>query len=110
MAIQPIDLQTLFTQVDKMAKTQSAMKDGTSVQQAIQSIQMERKTEQQIQSVNETQNTGDGVEKVKDRRERKHEQADGGKKDQETGEEAEADSERVVFRDSHLGKNIDISL
>jgi hypothetical protein len=109
MAIQPIDLQTLFTQVDKVGKTQNAIKDGVSVQQAIMSIQMERKTEQQIQSVNEAQNTGDGVEKVKDRREQ-NEQADAKKKDRETDEETTEDSESVVFSDSHLGKIIDISL
>jgi hypothetical protein len=107
MAIQPIDLQTLFTQVDKVGKAQTAQKDGL-IQQAIQGAQMERKTEERIQSVNETQNTGDGAEKVGDRGERG--QAGGGGKRREKDEEAREEEERTIIRDPSLGRNIDISL
>jgi hypothetical protein len=61
MAIQPIDLQTLFTQIDKVGKAQSAQREGLAVQQAIQGVQLQRKTEEQIQSVNEAQDTGEGA-------------------------------------------------
>jgi len=110
MAIQPIDLQTLFTQVDKVGKTQNAMQDGLSIQQALHGAHLERKNEQRIQSVNEAQNTGDGIESIKDRREQKHEQNDAREKDQETEEEASADNAAFVIRDPRQGKNIDISL
>jgi len=110
MAIQPIDLQTIFTQVDKVGKTQNAMQDGLSVQQALQGAKMEQKTEQRIQSVNEAQNTGDGIENIKDRRGQQHEQAEGENGEQEAEEDAAPDSNSSVIRDPRLGKNIDISL
>jgi len=113
MAIQPIDLQTLFTQVDKVARQQSAQREGLAMQQAIQGAQLQRKTEEQIQAVNETQNTGeDGAEKVKDRGAQGQE-GGGGKKKEKSGEQ-ESDGQEgpaiPVIRDPFLGRTIDISL
>ena len=110
MAIQPIDLQTLFTQVDKVGKAQTALKDGLVLQQAIQGAQMERKTEERIQSVNETQNTGEGAEKITDRGGRGQASAEGGGKRQEEDEQAPQGEEPRIIRDPTLGRNIDISL
>jgi hypothetical protein len=113
MAIQPIDLQTLFSQMDKVGKSQSAQREGLAMQQAIQGAQLQRKTEEHIQSVNEAQNTGDdGTEKVKDRpsnREGK-ESGEEKKKDvrQKTSEQEETPA--PIIHDPRLGKNIDISL
>jgi hypothetical protein len=111
MAIQPIDLQTLFTQLDKVGKAQTAQREGLALHEAIQGVQIQRKTEEHIQAVNETQNTGeDGVEKVKDRGSRQ--QDSGEKKKKEAGQkESERDEATVpVFCDPRLGRNIDISL
>ena len=114
MAIQPIDLQTLFTQIDKVGRTQMAQREGVAIQQAIQGAELQRKTEEQMQAVNETQNTGDdGAEKIKDRGPQAQ---DGGKKKKEAQEEdqeehtPEDEAHNSVFRDPHLGKNIDICL
>jgi hypothetical protein len=112
MAIQPIDLQTLFTQVEKVGKSQASQKDGLAVQQALQGIQIQKKTEEQIQSVNEAQDTGEGAEKVNDRGPRKNQEdkADGERKDQtSSGETEEEEDNPAVIRDPALGRNIDIS-
>jgi hypothetical protein len=111
MAIAPIDLQTLFTQLDKVAKTQNAQKDGHVLQQSLQNTQLQRKAEANVQQVNEAQNTGDGVEKIKDKEsERKH-HADGQRREEEREEEEdEANEEPSIVRDPSLGKKIDISL
>jgi hypothetical protein len=114
MAIQPIDLQTLFTQVEKVGKSQASQKEGLAVQQALQGIQMQRKTEEQIQSVNEAQNTGEGTEKVNERgpRKNKDDEEDREKTGQASAGEAdegEEDDNRAVIRDPALGRNIDIS-
>ena len=107
MAIQPIDLQTLFTQLDKVGKEQAAQKDGSAIQQALQGAQAQKKAEEQIQSVNEAQNMGEGAERVKDRNTRKR-QSDSGKRGHaETSEEEEPDAE--VIRDPSLGTHIDVS-
>ena len=112
MALQPIDLQTLFTQIDKIGKTQSAQREGLAVQQAIQGVQLQRKTEEHIQSVNEAQNTGEGAEKVKDRGSRGQDGGGAqGKKKEQTPKDAGQDAgQTMVFRDPCLGRNIDISL
>jgi hypothetical protein len=114
MAIQPIDLQTLFTQLDKVGKNQAFEKDGLAIQQALQGIQMQKKTEDRIQSVNEAQNTGDGAEGVKERERRKRDES-AGKEDlrnepgKEGGKGSAAEKALLIIRDPALGKNIDVS-
>jgi hypothetical protein len=111
MAIQPIDLQTLFTQLDKVGKNQAVQKDGLAIQQALQGIQMQKKTEEQIQSVNEAQNTGEGAERIKDRERKRRESPE------ETRDEPGKDGEGAlpeekplwIIRDPALGRNIDVS-
>ena len=108
MAIAPIDLQTVFSQVDKVAKTQLSQRDGQALHQAIQGVQIQKKIEEQINQVNEAQNSGDGAEKVKDRGPDSQNQSGGGKKRQK--EEKKDEEQPFVLRDPSLGKNIDISL
>ena len=111
MAIQPIDLQTLFTQLDKVAKTQTAEREGHALQQAIQGVQIQRKTEEHIQSVNETQNTGDdGIEKVKERGSQRQDSGEGKKKEAGHRESEQEETPSPVLYDPRLGRNIDISL
>jgi len=109
MALAPIDLQTLFTQLDKVAKTQTSQRESQVIQQAVQSVQHQRKTEEQIEQVNEAQNMGEGVEKVSDKRQG----GQGGDKKKGRGQTQtkREDEERLsVLSDPSLGKKIDISL
>jgi hypothetical protein len=106
MGIAPIDLQTLFTQVDKVGKAQAAQKDGQALHQAILGVQIQKKTEEHIQQVNEAQNTGDGAEKVGDEKQRQ-----GGSGRGKNKREAQEEEHQVsVLRDPALGNTIDISL
>ena len=107
MAIAPIDLQTLFTQLDKVGKTHVSQKEGQSIQQAVQGIQIQKKTEELIQQVNEAQNTGEGAQKVNDHGQRQGGRGNSGKRQKE---EVEDETPSSVLRDLSLGKNIDISL
>jgi len=111
MAIQPIDLQTLFTQIDKVARTQTALREGVAAQQAIHGVHLQRKAEEQVESVNEVQNTGeDGVDTVKDK-EARGQDGSGGKKKKEQQDADVLPKKQVPFiRDPRLGRNIDISL
>ena len=110
MGIAPIDLQTLFTQLDKVGKAYTSLKEGQVIQEAIQGIQIQKKAEEQVQHVNETQNTGDGVEKVNDRGQRN--QRKGAKKENPQKEDDSEEEEKrpFVFSDPNLGNKIDISL
>jgi hypothetical protein len=98
--------------MDKVAKTQMAQREGAAVQQTIQGMELQRKTEAHIQEVNESQNMGEGTQKVKDRGPQGQEKDRDREKDRaETPEEEDgAGAEDSVFRDPSLGRNIDISL
>ena len=121
MAIQPIDLQTLFTQVDKVGKTQSAQQEGLSLQQTMQGARIEKKNEALMQTVTKAQDSGEGPDKIKDRGAGRQEsdgkpnssaKKDADAKDADADAELEAARERknAVFKDPTLGRNIDISL
>ncbi|WP_010260057.1 hypothetical protein [Treponema primitia] len=112
MAINPIDLQTLFTQVDKVGKEQANQKQGLQLQQSIQGAQIQRRTDERIQSVNESQDAGQGPERIKDRSPRKRrdegEGQDGGDTELLFADPRAGDDPSVI-RDPALGKNIDLS-
>jgi len=111
MAIQPIDLQTLFSQMDKVGKVQSEMKEGLAIQQSLQGAVNQRKVDERIRSVNETQDTGDGPERIKDKKRRREERGAGEKS---AGEAPDAEDEggkgrSEIVTDPNLGRNIDLS-
>jgi len=111
MAIQPIDLQTLFSQLDKVAKTQLAQREGLAIQQAVQGVQIQRKANEQAKTVHEVQNTGDdGTEKVNDQGRKGHGDGRENKnKSQQEVSNLKKQASSPVFRDPGLGKNVDIS-
>jgi hypothetical protein len=58
MALQPIDLQVIFSQTEKVGKEQSALKDGAALQRSIAFTQDERKNAEKLEAVNETTDEG----------------------------------------------------
>ena len=112
MAIQPIDLQALFSQLDKVGKTQANQKEGLQLQQAIQGAHIQQKTEERIQSVNESQDVSQGPENVKDRSSRKgreDQRKDGYGENSEAADDTESGADPSVIHDPALGKHIDLS-
>ncbi|MDR3122881.1 MAG: hypothetical protein LBU16_03770 [Treponema sp.] len=111
MAIQPIDLQALFSQIDKVGKLQANQKEGLQLQQAIQGAHSQQKTEERIQSVNESQDVSQGPEKAKDRSSRKGRDGarDGYGENGEAIDDADSGEDRSVIQDPALGKHIDLS-
>ena len=109
MAISPLDLQTLFTQMDKVGKQEMAQRDGAAVLQSVQNIRHQQQTDVRLRSVNETQDTGDGTEGIKDKNGGR--QGHGEHKNQ-AAEDTEEHTEEGsgFFRDPDLGRNIDVSL
>ena len=110
MALAPIDLQTLFTQVDKVGKTQIAEKEGHVLQQSIQGAQLQRKTEEHIRQVSETQNMGEGIEKINDHNKHNQQGADGKGKEKNEKQKDDDQDQSFILRDPNLGRKIDISL
>jgi len=112
MAIQPIDLQALFSQLDKVGKTQAVIREGQQLNDALQQAQIQKKLEQNVQSVNQAQNMGEEAETIKDENRRGASTGHGGAKGN-PGEKEETDPEESnrgeIIRDPALGRNLDIS-
>ncbi|MCL2179667.1 MAG: hypothetical protein FWB83_00925 [Treponema sp.] len=111
MGIAPIDLQAIFSQVDKVGRAQLAERDGQALLQSLQGTQIQKKAEELLAQVNEAQNTGEGAEKVKDRaRGQKKENKKKANNENEEAEEEEAnEGPKNIIHDPSLGKKIDIS-
>ena len=107
MALSPLDLQTLFTQADKVGKQSMAQREGAALFQSIQHVRIQQQTDEKLRSVNETQNAGDGSQAINDE--------NGGQAGQETPHGAhqeakeEAEEGESIIRDPALGKNVDFS-
>jgi len=111
MAIQPIDLQAIFSQMDKVAKSQIMMREGQQIQESIQQIQIQKRNEQNIQSVNQAQDMGEEAGIIKDDKRQGGRENYGGTKERQMQDEesGEAEENRDLIRDPALGRNIDIS-
>ena len=108
--MQPIDLQTLFTQMDKVGRNQVQQKEGLQIQATLAQVQSQKKAEEQVRSVNEAQNMGFGTSKIKDENSHPQNSEQGGKQKEEKDEpdEKPAPKKNSYFRDPALGRNIDI--
>ena len=106
--MQPIDLQVLFTQLDKVARNQTQMREGLQLQANLSQIQNQKKMEELVHSVNEAQDMGFGVANVDNEKSQAQAQ-DRKKKEDEEGREKAAGVKNSAFRDPTLGRNIDIS-
>ena len=110
MAIQPIDLQALFTQLDKVGKSQAFQREGLQIQEALQQVQSQRKLEQNIQSVNQAQNMGEEAGTIKDEnRKGANQQGKNVGKQDEEDDPAPVDEKKDLIRDPALGRNLDIT-
>ncbi|MDR1215415.1 MAG: hypothetical protein LBK25_01910 [Treponema sp.] len=105
MAIQPLDLQIMFNQLDSVGKTQASQREGLTIQQTLQNLQAQEKTQANIQAVNESPDTGDGAEGVNDRGAR----SQNGSGRNEKRKNKQKNEETRCSWDPRLGKNVDIS-
>ncbi|MCL2276934.1 MAG: hypothetical protein FWC21_03460 [Treponema sp.] len=109
MAITPIDLQTLFTQVDKVGRAQAAEREGQALHQSMQGVAIQRKTDEHVRQVNEAQNTGEGPDKINDNSKKQSHDEKNEKRKQADKDYEEDEDNRPVIKDLNLGNKIDIS-
>mgnify|MGYP000033723234 CR=1 FL=1 len=105
MPILPIDLQIFFTQMNQVGKEQAVHKEGAEIQASLHSMEMLEKAEERDNSVNQSSDIGDGLEKIKDEAHKRQEKR---KKEREQREAEEEQRRRVFFSDPTLGRHIDI--
>ena len=107
MAISPLDLQTLFTQADKVGKQDAAQRDGAALFQSIQQSKIQQQSDDRIRAVNEAQDMGEGTEAINDKK-----GGGGTEGHSHPGEETEEKNEENnnVIQDPYLGRNLDLNI
>ncbi len=107
MPLLPIDLQTLFSQTNQVAREQAVQQQATPVAQSLQGATIVQQTEQRDKDVNPTQHQELGPEQVKPRTGRR--EAGRREKGQKGKKQAPPAPRKEVFRDPELGRNIDVT-
>ena len=107
MPLLPIDLQTMFAHMNQVGREQAIQKQVSPEAQSLQASNIVKRTEEKDNSVNETNEIGEGPEQVKEEEERESgkQQAEE-RKDSRSGTEK---TDREIFRDPSLGQHIDIT-
>ncbi len=108
MPLLPIDLQTLFSQMNQVGKEQAAQREVSVLHQSLQGSEMIKKAEQADNSVNETKQVGDGLEKVKEEGNKEGEKKSRKREKGKDKESTSAKENDELFRDPDLGQHIDI--
>jgi hypothetical protein len=106
MAMQPIDLQILFSQLETVAKDASAQKDGLTLRGAINAAALEKKSEEKSHSVNEMHDGSEELESLGSY-ENQNSQKRNSKKNRNNGDAKSG--KQQAFRDPSLGNFIDLT-
>lgn len=108
MAIQPIDLQTLFVRLSQVGREQSALRDAVAMNQTVTGNEIAQKSQETANAVNQSDAVSEGPEKTdEDGSSGSH--SEGGAKRRRSEEESSSDEDDDVFRDPDLGRNIDLT-
>jgi hypothetical protein len=109
MAIQPIDLQVLFSRMDQLGKEQASQKDGQLHAQTVQNAELAKRTETEAHTVTAAPEAGDDeVLQIKDE-ERRQQRGKKRKGEKKKDDEEKDTPPREVLTESYLGKKIDIT-
>ena len=103
MAVQPIDLQVLFSRLNEIGRDQSAHRETQLQAQMVAASEIAQRSEELGHRVTETRTDGEGPEQVNDESD---DNASGGERE---GARRDATHEQHVFSDPDLGQNVDIS-
>jgi len=106
MPILPIDLQTLFSQLNQVGKEQAVQKEVPPLAQSLQASEIVKKTEAADNSVNQTREVEQGAEKVKNEKEGGHKRKASEKEKKK--KEGRAVSGRPCFEDPNLGHHVNL--
>jgi hypothetical protein len=104
MPLLPIDLQTLFAQMNQVGREQAVQKDVAPQYQFVQGNELVKKSEHDDSAVNQTRQVGEGLEKISD-------ESKGQSREKQTGQERkdeEAKKKKEYFEDPDLGHHINI--
>lgn len=106
MAIQPIDLQTLFMRLGQVGRDQATAQEAIHQAQNVAGSEIAQRSTEAARTVIESEEVSDGPELVNDR-----DEASGGEHDHPShaGDHRDKDDRRETFRDPDLGQIIDLT-
>ncbi|MBR5838460.1 MAG: hypothetical protein IKZ84_07930 [Victivallales bacterium] len=110
MAISPIDLQTVYTQLEKVSKTQVQATQASQLQSVMNQDSVEKKNNEKKAAVEQTVKYSDeNIGKLKDRNGSAQQEQNEKNKKQKQAEKHAYDSSKIVLSDPALGQHIDVS-
>ncbi len=107
MAIQPIDLQTMYSSLEKVSKLTAQKEQGIQLQGAIQQEELTKRIQEKTTTVEKADMDDDGLAHVKDQNNGESHGGSSGHRE-ENKEEAPEETYQVIT-DPWLGQHIDIS-
>jgi hypothetical protein len=111
MAIQPIDLQTMYTSLEKLSKNVAFQQQGLPLQNSITEDVKTRKNGEERKTVQKTEEQKN-TEIVKDRKEHDNSESESSSKKEKPKENKKIEEEITEYeeiKDPSLGQHIDIS-
>ncbi len=107
MAIQPIDLQTMYSSLEKVSKMTGQKQQGIQLQSAIQQDELTKRIHEQSTTVEKAEMDDDGIAHVKDRKSNDNENQSFEEREEH---KEELNEEKIeIITDPSLGQHIDIS-
>ena len=111
MAIQPIDLQTIYSQMGNVAKNVAHQQNGNQLTQAMQENAAVQQKQEQLAQVHKTAENEAVASQIKDEAHQNNSfQNQRNQRNQKKNQEEELEKNKLTeIRESFLGQNIDIS-
>jgi hypothetical protein len=107
MPLLPIDLQTMFNQMSQVGRETAVQREVSAQYQLLQGADIVRRTEADDHAVPQSRELGDGLEKVREERQRGRRRQQSGAEQGRGGEQAR-DKEDSLFDDPDLGHHVDL--
>ncbi|WP_296667114.1 MULTISPECIES: hypothetical protein [unclassified Treponema] len=108
MAIQPIDLQTIYSQMGNVAKNVAHQQNGNQLTQAMQENAAVQQKQEQLAQVHKTAENEAVASQIKDGAHQNNSFQN--QRNQKKNQEEELEKNKLTeIRESFLGQNIDIS-
>lgn len=109
MAIQPIDLQTMYSQMSNVASKVSHEQHGSQMTAALQQQSAVNQNAENIKTVKKAAGEDAKTGLVKDNGHQNQESSSNESKPKNESEEETAENKKTEFREDYLGRHIDIT-
>jgi len=104
MPITPIDLQTLYAQLNQIGREQAQNKQTPEIQASLQQLQQIQELKEKDDSVNQNKDIGEGLQNIKDEEKREKQK----RQEKRFSSKEQGQEVKEVFNDPNLGQHIDI--